>query len=537
MIDTLFYRLVRLPALAAEGLVSRRGLALAFLVVALGLTLVGWLRPPLSRDLTPLQIPLGVWERPAPADIINGPRALTINHLGAWLVSLIAVGMVLVLWQPRWLGGIAGLLVAVGIAANAMAALNHPLLIEALDHEYEQRQQLARMLLATDEGTMTDPTNSRVGLRGQPVGDEQRGDPVRGWLYLLYGRWLVLWAALGVLFGSLGPVQRRLRTVAVWAVLGVTLAAAACWPRLTAEYHWVEAQRLEEQGDMAGARRSLHATMAAFPELAELERTWLLAGKLDLREGRATAHATYYRAYQAARDKAQARGVTFGQDLPWNIAGMTDPRTGQLPPASGFNLTIAAESGRAGTPGYREASAASQGPAARSYRLVRPLEPRHAAALMDDLRGTTAQVSAVRKQTARLWTDAALAAYCKSPGFTDSLPWQDRTGQVRNLVAADHCWQQVQDADPARRDIAIYRGVIGVALEQGTPAEIEAGLAPALQGLADHVLHAEVMNTVGDAYFDAGQVAEARRRYARSYDIFCLPKFINFRAQGRLGGL
>ena len=46
--ETLSQREREVFKLAAEGLVSRRGLALAFLVVALGLTLVGWLRPPLS---------------------------------------------------------------------------------------------------------------------------------------------------------------------------------------------------------------------------------------------------------------------------------------------------------------------------------------------------------------------------------------------------------------------------------------------------------------------------------------------------------
>src|SRR5262249_34028780 len=122
----------------------------------------------------------------------------------------VAAAALAVLWRPDRLGVAAGLLLCGALGANAAAAFNHPALIEMLDREYEQRRQIASMSAESPEGNpmspeenpMADANNGRVALAGAPLADEQRADLVRGSVYLLYGSWLVPWAAAGILFGS-----------------------------------------------------------------------------------------------------------------------------------------------------------------------------------------------------------------------------------------------------------------------------------------------------------------------------------------------
>ena len=144
----------------------------------------------------------------------RGPRTAPADSVGVILAGLIGLAAVFLLVWPHHLGKTAGLLLAAAVAANAAVAFNHPALIEHLDHEYEQRQQMSRTLMMTDEDVMTMPTNGRVGMRAAPAADQQRGDLDRGWLYLLNGRWLAVWAAAGVVFAG----------AARWA------GGWACWP-------------------------------------------------------------------------------------------------------------------------------------------------------------------------------------------------------------------------------------------------------------------------------------------------------------------
>src|SRR6516164_8102541 len=56
-----FFRLpFRVVAAIADALLSRRGLAVLFLLIASGLTLASGLRPPLSQDLSSLHIPVAL---------------------------------------------------------------------------------------------------------------------------------------------------------------------------------------------------------------------------------------------------------------------------------------------------------------------------------------------------------------------------------------------------------------------------------------------------------------------------------------------
>src|SRR5437868_4022231 len=297
--------LLRGVAALLEGMLSRRGLASAFLLGATTLVMGGWLRPPLSADIRGVSIPLGIGKKTLAAEeILQGPERLPADSAGLLLLAVIAAGTALVLWHPQALGLVAGLLLCSALAANAAVAFNHPALIEMLDREFEQRRQIASMSAETPEGTpmspeenpMAAPNNGRIGLAGAPEADEQRADFMRGWVYVLYGYWLIPWALAGVLFGSPGPLRRRCAAAALWTVLGVAMAGFVCSERLHAEYQWSRALTLEGQGDYGAAQEALQAAVALFPEFEQLERTWLLAGKLDYRQRRATPAARFFHA-------------------------------------------------------------------------------------------------------------------------------------------------------------------------------------------------------------------------------------------------
>jgi len=532
---------------------SARGLALGFLGLAAFLTVSGWLRPPLSTDLRSQAISLGWWSGGQDETLLHGARPVVPDSIGVALLGVIALLTVVVLARPQRLGLAAGGLLAVALAGNAVAAFNHPLLVQALDYEFEQRQQMSQALATVAENAMPNPTNGRVGLLGLPTSDEQPGDLERGVLYLLYGRWLVLWAALGVLCGVPGRLSRRCGVLGVSVLAGLVLAAAACYPRLHGEYHWLQARRLESEGRLAEARQHLERAVAAFPAFAQLERTWLLTGKLDHCAGLHTGAQRFFAAYQLQRDKLRPRARTFHQDLPWVIPAARDYRMGLASPPSTFNMIIAIGDGKSGTPSFRQSWSAAppaltaqdgtqprsiggeQAEAERAYRHARAQAPRVALDVLDELLATTDEAAApvVRRQMARIWAGVALAQFLR-PSAADQggrYYWRDGT-----LSAAQLGWQRAGAYDPQRRDSAYFLGLTQARLAAGQPETTAAPLAAAQHGLADHILGAEMLTVLGDAYFEAGEFELARQCYARSFDMFCLPKVINTRAQERLGG-
>ena len=531
-------RALRGIAWGVEQGLSTRGLQSLFLVCAAGLVLSGWLRPPLARDISSLHIPLGVVGDGAttPEEILFGPRRVPLDSIGIVLLALLAGMWIVLMARPERFALCAGVLLCVSLAANAAVALNHPALIELLDYEYEQRQLVSQVLNRAEENAMVNATNGRIGLRGSPVGDQQRGDMGRGWVYLLYGRWLVGWSVLGLLLGAWGPCLRRAAVLARWGGLGVVCSLAVCLPRLHAEYHWNQANRLEASGCYGAARHHLRKALHAFPALERLERSWLLSGKLDFREGRVSAHEKFYRAYQLARDKSAPRGVTYQQDTPWAIFGVRDERSGLTSGPSGFNMSIGPGAGKSGIFNYRLAPGAYQGRFSGSYPLSREDDFLHAIALMEAVRLEQGEYHpALAAQAARLWAEWGLTLYRRAG--TRSAKLEDKFDDNNLfLAAAQQSWLNSWKVDPRRRDCAFYLGT-AQAQVRGEPQSVESLFAPLLSNLGDQMLQADIMTTVADSYFEAGQVTEARRRYARSFDTFCLPKVINKRAQSRLGGL
>src|SRR4029077_13402823 len=99
--------------------------------------------------------------------------------------------------------------------------------------------------------------------------------------------------------------------------------------------------------------------------------------------------AVFFRASQIARDKEMPRGVTFGQDLPWVIAGYSDPRSGLLPPPSAFNLAFADGANRPGVADYTERLSLPRSRAHRGYVAARNREPHEALQMLEELLAKT----------------------------------------------------------------------------------------------------------------------------------------------------
>src|SRR5258708_25170648 len=92
----------------------------------------------------------------------------------------------------------------------------------------------------------------------------------------------------------------------------------------------------------------------------------------------------------------------------------------------------------------------------------------------------------------------------------------------RRLTAAQDAWRRAAEAGPGRRDCGFYLGVAQARLDRERPQQVEAAFDPMWLGLADRPLKAEILYALGEAYWQAGQFVEARRRFAASYDVFSL---------------
>jgi hypothetical protein len=458
--------LFRLPlnaiAVVAELAMSRRSLTLVFMMLAALLALAGWLRPPLSPDVRGYNVPLAILSttETAPETILYESRRVEPLSAGGLILAVIAVGTVVVLVRPQRLGVVASVLLCAAIAANAEVVLNHPALIELLDFEHEERQQMVEATHSAVRDPLANASNGRVHrvppLNGRvsasATEDQERASLTRGWGYLLYGCWLIPWAALGILLGTRGSLRRRAACLGGWGLLGIATACAACSTRLAAEYSWSRAKRLETCCDYAGARRCLESAAALAPEFARLERTWLLTGELDYHLGKTTPQECFFRVNQFRYNKRWPQAIALSREL---------------------------------------------------------------------LSGAAGDEPAVRHQAARLLAALGLNFYM----------------QDRRLMAAEDGWRGAMEVVPSRFDCAYYLGTLHARVDRDHPDRVEAEFESMRARLADRVLRAEGRATVGDAYFKAGQMMEARWNYAESSQTCTLPKIMNFRAMKGLGGM
>jgi len=295
-----------LLSLLFELALSRRGLAVAALLVAAGFSLSTWLRPPLSKDIRGLQLPVGLTSEssliPDDATAVVD-RTSRRDSLATALLLVIGVGLIAVVVEPKWLHIFSGLLVALGIAAVGATTMNHPAVIESLDREFEQRKQIHSILGTRSEELLAATSGARVYTLESlssplaPLGAEL-DDPFHGWMYIVYGPWLVAFCLLVTLFSMQGSRRRRIVQCTLWVLMGFVLSGVITSRRWVAEYHLADAQRLENENAFDAAVVALDDATEVLPSFAQTRRFWLIQGRIDQRRGAVTPHARYFKIHQ-----------------------------------------------------------------------------------------------------------------------------------------------------------------------------------------------------------------------------------------------
>jgi len=529
----------RLACAPLEALFSNRGLGLLVLLMAALLVYGGWLRPPLSPDVRTLYVPLGAWKvdnAPKPEELLMEPKGVPPDSLGLLLFGLLALGALVVLWEPKWTGAVCGLLLAAVLCGN-LVLLNHPRLVELMDLEYAQRWQMVTAVGRTPViSPLTSPFNGRIiGQTGLFGHDEVPGDPGRSVIYLDFGRWLIPLAIVGCLLGTQGKLRRRVIVLVVWCVVGLSLSGLAFARRCYAEFYWLQAVRQESLGELEMARQSARESLAAFPELKQLERTWRFLGKLDYDQGRPSRWQRYFLAFQLNRDQEIPRGVTAEEDIEWEPLGISDYREETHPVMTGPYMDISPSVASAHN--FDIGLSQPAGFDARGYAKSHYKERRTALDWMERLMATGDEdESAVRQQAARFWTELGLSDYPGASNYTDSGGLIFYT-QNRALGSTHFKWRRALEIEPLRHDCPFYLGLSQGRVDLARPELASDEFARIKHRLADRILRAELLDSLGDAFFEAGRINEATRLYAESMDIFSLPKLINYRGQKALGGL
>ncbi len=439
---------ITLASKIAEFAVTRRSLAVMFLLLGALLTCSGWLRPPLNRDLTPLHVPLGIWKYST--HIVDAPEAVDAGQRafspGALTLLAIAISIVIVIQRPEAAGRVAVVLLMVAVVANAMVLLNHPLLAESLELELSARQHMSVVMMSLNENSVTVIGQARV----PPISSADQANLWSAWPFRRYGTLLIALAAVAVLLACRGPLPRRLMWLALSGVAGTLIAAVVCGQRLVAEYYWAQAASLESVGHARPARTQLAWAVSVMPELGMLGRTWQLAGKIDSLESQDTPAARFLRADRCRAASEYAAAIDASREL---LASHND--------SLAFN-----------------------------------------------------------RQAAQIYASAGLSEY-----------------NVGRLTAAADSFQQGFELDPYRLDCPYYLGLILARTDFAHPETARPWFRPVLNRISDRLLRADLLSSMGDLYFAAGEFAEARKYYRESLHVYDLPKEINYRGRRGLVGM
>jgi tetratricopeptide (TPR) repeat protein len=469
-------------ALLSELAVSRRALAVAFLALSAVMTLGGWLRPPLSPDISGLHIPLGLVKdtTTTPEQMLARTNGIPPDSAGLLFLAVHVAGLLIVLLRPQLFAGVAGLLLTALMGINCAVVLNHPALMEVMGFEYTQRQGLAvneaRQEIVSDLANtvreedlqarfdilfeeyeknypfVATTENGRVRVP-EPARNADWSDALQGRVYLLYDLWLIPLTIIALLVADRGPLRRRIAHLSLWTVLGVGLIWLFCGDRLRAEYHYILARHRENACDIDGARAELKQAIALFPEFEQLRRTRFLRGKLDYRQHHDSYDHEMYRLHQLVINNEQHLAI------------------GQM--------------GR----------------------------------LLADKRYQDDKV--LLQQAAQVWADAGTDA------FRATLP-----------MAAYEAFERAAVLDPNRMECALYLTMLDARVDRSRPETAERKFLPISERLDDRMLKADLLARLGDAFFEAGRMEEARKYYQWSLDVWSvLPKVVNHRAEKGLGGM
>lgn len=291
---------------AARAVLSNRGLSILLLAVCGLLAVSPWLRPAMSRDLRGVHIPLtNVSGAPFfPPYAAEVPRPWLINSVATPILAVVAVGIVLVLVRRDRSSLAMGLVLAVSLPAVAAGLWNHPGLLEFFESEVRQRAVLRDVFHLQSDELLAGSAPDRLATRGRlntPAGHHHNTHAlVLPFRYLVYGPWIVVVAAIGLLVATSGTFLQRLTRTAAWAGVGLLLAVAATWPRWVAEYQFFRADALEDQQQLADAELAMDGAIWAMPELEMSRRYQLARGRLAYRLHREDPAAAFFVAHQKA---------------------------------------------------------------------------------------------------------------------------------------------------------------------------------------------------------------------------------------------
>lgn len=260
----------------------------------------------MSRDLRgghiPLANPAGVpFFPPYAAEV---PRPWLLTSVATPIVVAVAVGIVLVLIRRDRTALAMGLVLAVSLPAVAAGLWNHPGLMEFFESEVRQRAVLRDVFHLQSDELLAGSSPDRLATRGQlntAAGHHHNTHPlVLPLRYMVYGPWVVVVAAIGLLVATAGTFIQRLTRTATWVGVGVLLAVAATWPRWVAEYQFFRADAFENRQQLAEAELALDGVVWAMPELALSRRYQLARGRLAYRQNREDSEAAFFVAHQKA---------------------------------------------------------------------------------------------------------------------------------------------------------------------------------------------------------------------------------------------
>ena len=310
-------RLLRLFAALGSAVLSNRGISVCALLGCIVLAQGPWLRPPMSRDFRGGHIPWstsgGEWFLPESAN--PTPRAWRWDGVAVPLILIAAGGAAVAAIRPRSTPVVFGLLLAMSVPATAAVLWNHPVLFESFETELRGRRLLRKVFRSESRDLLVGDSPDRLAKRwGKdsvasllPV-DHSLLQP---WRYTVYGPWLVIVSAAGIMITRTGDWMNRLGSVVAWGGIGVLVAIAVTMPRLRAEYHWSNAERYEASNRFDLAETSLERARAAMPEFAASRRYWRDRGRLDFRRGSLSRFHLFFESHQLglARRFAEAQAL------------------------------------------------------------------------------------------------------------------------------------------------------------------------------------------------------------------------------------
>ena len=105
-----------------------------------------------------------------------------------------------------------------------------------------------------------------------------------------------------------------------------------------------------------------------------------------------------------------------------------------------------------------------------------------------------------------------------------------------SIVSARDAFVRACRLAPYRMDCVFGYGVVLAQNERWNPELVETQFKSLIARVGDRSLKADLLERLGNAFFEAGRLVEARKYYQDSIDVFCQPKFVNIPAQeGMLG--